>query len=220
MACQKDILHFRYVLLLLTERHIFSKLMALERLRQSCNYLWILWEMEDYFFPPSVLISSPSTISYTLTERQLPPIYPFALFTTCSSRIQYEALQPMWSMDHQNSFAKWFIKTKHCFIRHRITCLTAFFEQAEVIVKYHVLMTPLHIGQKGEMSLRCIQCGTAESSDSAIRAVFLIWKKRDYSTSADCLRSKKELHRANEQYVQLNVVALQWGRVKLLLLIA
>lgn len=172
-------------------------------------------------FFPLLLISSPSTTSHTLMERQLPPIYPFALFTTSSSSssIQHEALQPMWSMHRQNSFAKLSTKTKHCFTRCRITCLTAFFEQAEVIVKYLVFTTPLHIGQKGEISLRCIQYGTAESSDSAIRAVFLIWKK-DYSTSADCLRSKKELHGANEQYIQLNIVALQWGRVKLLLLIA
>lgn len=44
--------------------------------------------------------------------------------------------------------------------------------------------------------------------------------KKDYSTSTDCLRSEKELEGANEQYIQLNTVALQWGRAEFLLLIA
>lgn len=68
-----------------TASHILSKLMTLERLRQWFNYFWIpmtLWEIENYFFPPT-LIFSPSTTSYSLMERPLPPRYPFTLFTTC-----------------------------------------------------------------------------------------------------------------------------------------
>lgn len=80
-------------------------------------------------------------------------------------------------------------------------------------------MTPLHVGSKGEMNVRCIHYGTTESGDSAIRAVFLIGKN-DYSTSADCLRSKNELQGTHEQYVQLNIAALHWRRAKILLLIA
>lgn len=56
--------------------------------------------------------------------------------------------------------------------------------------KYLACMTPLQVGSKGEMNVRCTHYGTAGRGDSAIRAVFLIWKN-DYSTSADCLRRKK-----------------------------
>lgn len=42
------------------------------------------------------------------------------------------------------------------------------------------------------------------------QSCFSYMKKKDYSTSADSLRSKKELPGANEQYIQLHIVALQW----------